>query len=408
MVSIPNAYYYPFLAARGDSSSSTSSSCVTCSGAPKCPVCGNDEQCAMTTQTCAKCPTTYCTKMTTSLGTDDPKGSSLTSAKIGGIAAGASVFALILMSLLSFYIYKKWWLKRHPRKIYDEEDEEDEDNDSEHPWKEGQDPRRMSQASFATTAASSVLTKASNVLNVAYIPGVKIRAGKARSPTSPKPSSIYSKETYLSGLEDASFHAGQVASKGSAPQLVSITEDSYDFDGEEKGGKEAINPIIEEEEEEEEEDNGNGNEKGAVVRDRSAKGTGFAPLILKPTAKPLESDSGSETESDSEDSDSDEENIELITAQLKQKNGTNSSTGSQTLYSRTLKSSKGSYKDSSRGGTDIPLEIVNPDAEERKAEKDVGTGKASNGGTSSTTDDYLLKVEFDDNDGSNPFETPFD
>ncbi|QPG73973.1 hypothetical protein FOA43_001289 [Brettanomyces nanus] len=428
MVALSQSFVYPFKLEKragtgmGKSSSSTSEEdCVTCSGTPKCPVCDNNEECAMTTQTCRECPKTYCTKLTTTL-TSTGTGNSLNSAKIGGIAVGSVIFVLLVIGGVGFLVYKKWWCKRRQNKAYGDYSGNTEDG-----WKNNNGSKRMSQASFATTAATSVLTKASNVLNVAYIPGVKIRTGKSLT-SGTKASSIFSKETYLSGIDDASFHAGQVASKGSTPHLVSISRNSYqygdgdsDTSGEVLGIKDLQNDVIVEEEEEEEEEEDANQEQSKPVYHKPI--TGFAPLIMKHVPEPLESDSGSDSLSCSEDSDSDEENIELITKQLRENGAVSTASGSiKTLHTnRSTKSihttptgSSSSHTFVPKKGLNIPLKIMR--ANFRKGLEDGNNDdddvRVDDNNNDNNNHDMLLEVDFGGttkkDDAKNPFNTPFD
>ena len=250
--------------------------CVICSTTPSCPQCKSYQQCAMTTQTCAQCPTTYC--IDNADGTNSTGANSLNSAEIGGIAGGLSGFVFILLLVGIYFLYKKY--KNHLLVDYElgigEEMKEltgfndyDDDYDEGAGGGYGQGVRnnmrnarssqflhpsnaekRMSQTSLSTMT-NSVLTKASNVLNIVYIPGVTnsrparpIVGGSRRNTRRPVDStysrgmSVYSKETYFSDLENASFHGGNVATRGGNPMLVEINQDDYNYDDEDKGLRE--------------------------------------------------------------------------------------------------------------------------------------------------------------------------
>lgn len=238
--------------------------CVVCPDTPSCPVCGTNEQCAMTTQTCLECPTTYC--LTISDNYNETKSDSLTNAQVGGIAGGLSAFVLIILAGLIYYLFKK--VRANAQTDFElginEEMKEltglfDDDYD----YKDSgpmntnlrtnrrrtltnSEYKRMSQNSLSTVT-NSVLTKASNVLNIVYVPGVTSSrpakppsiGGTRRNTRKPAASiysrgmSVYSKETYFSDLENASFHGGKVALKGVNPALVDINQDDYDFDSNE-------------------------------------------------------------------------------------------------------------------------------------------------------------------------------
>lgn len=239
-----------------------SAGCVICDSIPSCPECNSDEQCAMTTQTCSECPNTYCVKnsvIRNSTKSDD----SLSSAQIGGIAGSLSSLVFVLFLIGSYFLYKKYKNKIKNGE-FDEElknlneltnDLDDNNNgnisnnnnenekNSNYVYGNGNQDfnKRMSQTSFSTMT-NSVLTKASNVLNIAYVPGVtstrptKYSNLPKRNTRRPMTSiysrgvSVYSKDTYFSDLENASIHGGKIATKAGLPKLVQIKQDDYDFE----------------------------------------------------------------------------------------------------------------------------------------------------------------------------------
>lgn len=221
--------------------------CVICSSAPLCPSCKKNEQCSMSTQTCDKCPTTFC-----ELIVDDISATNtLSSAQIGGIAGGISGLFFIIVVTGIFFLLKRY------RKRMDVDFEsgigeemkglgqfDDNSNIPGTRQNRNYDSRynqgkRLSQNSLSTMT-NSVLTKASNVLNIGYVPGVTSRPTKPpsfMSRRSRKPGSIYSKtnsmlskETYFSDLENASINVGKVATKGANLTSININHDEYDFD----------------------------------------------------------------------------------------------------------------------------------------------------------------------------------
>lgn len=248
-----------------------SNGCVVCDTTPSCPQCESNQQCAMTTQTCAQCPTTYCIDISDDSSTAS-SSSSLSSAEVGGIAGALSGFFFILLLVGAYFLYKKY--KKHLFVDYElgigeemkeltgfnDDDDFDEGNlgygngvrGNIHNARSSQflhpsnAEKRMSQTSLSTMT-NSVFTKASNVLNIVYIPGVTnsrparpIVGGSRRNTRRPVNSaysrgmSVYSKETYFSDLENASFHGGNVATRGGNPMLVEINQDDYNYDDEDK------------------------------------------------------------------------------------------------------------------------------------------------------------------------------
>lgn len=236
--------------------------CVICQNTPSCPVCSDNEQCAMTTQTCSECPKTYCLAITSNY--NDTHSDSLTNAQVGGIAGGLSALVLVIIIGLIYYLFKKvkasaqadfeLGINEEMKELtgifdnsYDYEDSrlksDSERANRRRTMATGNEHKRMSQTSLSTVA-NSVLTKASNVLNIVYVPGVTSSrpakpptiGGTRRNTRKPAASmysrgmSVYSKETYFSDLDNASFHGGRVAMKGSNPLLVDIHQDDYDFE----------------------------------------------------------------------------------------------------------------------------------------------------------------------------------
>lgn len=269
--------------------------CVICSTTPSCPVCGDNQQCAMTTQTCSECPTTYCLNVSESINSTS-QHHSLSSAAVGGIAGGLGSFVFILL-LAGAYIFIRKFKNRlstdydfainEEMKMlngFDDDDAENYDIENEGALNHGDlfngkqaigrrpnqpynQSKRLSQNSISTMA-NSVFTKASNVLNIGYVPGVTI--ARPTKPTVPgrratrKPTasmyskgmSVYSKETYFSDLENASFHGGNVATRAGHPTLVEIKHDDYDFDDEyEEDGDEHEREHREGEDADDEDDN---------------------------------------------------------------------------------------------------------------------------------------------------------
>lgn len=304
--------------------------CLTCDTVPPCPKCKSDEQCAMTTQTCSKCPVTYCVKL------DDLTGSNtksvLSKSQITAISTSLSVVVFLAL-ILGFYLL---WKKFKPSKgglsmkninsIEEEDEEEGEELNSFEPSNND----RHSQA-------------ISNVINIAYIPGVTARSQPPKSSRHSIQNSSYSKDTFFSDLDNASFHGGKVASKATRPALVNL--DDYNFDDENSESQSDSEepssaaptrnpftfklqgsgfPVIEEEPDAE------GEEENSHMATKARNLTRYGSLRNK-IQPPLSSSSESEDESDS---DSDEENIELINKKHKE--------GTLDADSLNLPSSKGS------------------------------------------------------------------
>lgn len=276
--------------------------CLTCSSVPECPTCDSDEQCALTTQTCLKCPTTYCVKISSLSGSNT--NTNLTSSQIAAISTTLSVVFFFMLILWLYFVWKRRAKAKgfHQPVIIDHDTELDTLNDG----VDGSSPSRNSHA-------------ISNFINVAYIPGVTARAVAQQPPTISSRHSIqnssYSKDTFFSDLENASFHGGKVASKATRPALVNMDDYNYDPDEDNYSDDEDLHarnpfpfalqgatqiPVIEEEQDESED------EVTQHMRKAPRKLTRYGSLRNK-LQPPLSS-----SESSSGDSDSDEEHIELI------------------------------------------------------------------------------------------------
>ncbi|GMF02028.1 unnamed protein product [Ambrosiozyma monospora] len=218
----------------GRSDDGVSSNCVQCGDPPDCPTCPDDEECRQVTQSCNQCATATCVKKTSDSLNDNKSTSSSDTAKIGGIAGGVAAFVIILLVIGLFFIYKKWYKKKYPHGFfyyYEDDDEETQDKEAlieDRSHAEEMAARRQSQMS----SANSVFTRASNIINVAYIPGVTVRNPKVKKSdvSSNRALSIFSRETYFSDLENASINGGHVAVRGATPVLVKVEKDSYNFD----------------------------------------------------------------------------------------------------------------------------------------------------------------------------------
>ncbi|KAH3663701.1 hypothetical protein OGAPHI_005102 [Ogataea philodendri] len=365
-----------FIFERGDNSTD----CVSCTDSlPACPQCAETELCLQTSRTCSACPTRYCANSTTSSASSSAsattKSSSLSSAKVGGIAGGVAAFAFLILVGLFYVLYKKWYKKRYPYGFFYYFEDDDDEQDKEQFIGDQVRQRRNSQSTL-TTVANSVLTKASNVINVTYIPGVTTRNGSSRltnsraggsSNGSNRAMSVYSKETYFSDLEAASIHGGNVITRGGIPRLVNVEEDAYDYEAP-KNRFVLEDTILEGEESEEDEPQygtGTGSNTGSNSKTGTSGGTNLnlGPLVLRNNDDVL----GSSDESDL--GDSDEENIEYLTTQHMREQADSTKTKGDTV------------------SLDIPLDTLDP---------------ADSG-------EMLLEVDLDVQDQQqNPFESPLD
>lgn len=174
---------------RDFSSHLTFRSCIDCDE-PVCN-CASDEICVKSSRTCTQCPTTSCEP---SAPTPTPVSSSSGGSNVGAIAGGV-VGGLAFIAILTLLA---WWFVIRKRR---QEQTEALDHVSVQPENSVRHERGRSMQSIAST----VLTRASNVIQIAYIPGVTNRSppetpGTLVPPVPPIPSthvSTYSNDQYL-------------------------------------------------------------------------------------------------------------------------------------------------------------------------------------------------------------------
>lgn len=198
--------------------------CLKCDTVPVCLQCGSDEQCAMTTQTCDKCPTTYCIKNSQLNNGGSNANLGLSGGQVAAIAATLAVVGALVLAAWAFVV----WRRRKTQKLNIFSAAYNSSSDGNRLYKVGMDEDDDEEMEMHSLADSQ------GVFNVAYIPGVtaqgppKIRGNDSGSRPSSQAISAFSKDTLFSGLENASIHGGRVATRSAPPAIVQ--HDSYDFD----------------------------------------------------------------------------------------------------------------------------------------------------------------------------------
>ncbi|KAF3390324.1 hypothetical protein F1880_009404 [Penicillium rolfsii] len=129
--------------------------CKTCDSVPTCPACPDGQTCTMTAQTCDSCATTKCVSASTN--TVPPSDGPNVGAIAGGVVGGVIALAVILLLI--------WWFVVRKRR---NAQAEEKDHST---FNAARDGRQSTQS-----IASTVLTRASNVIQIAYIPGVTNRS----------------------------------------------------------------------------------------------------------------------------------------------------------------------------------------------------------------------------------------
>ncbi|KAH7093512.1 hypothetical protein FB567DRAFT_610037 [Paraphoma chrysanthemicola] len=133
-------------------------------------VCAKNEICVQTTATCEACAMVQC--QPNPLAVDDAPSKPNVGAIAGGVIGGVAFIAI-----LTFVVWK--YCLKGKRRPYSEADFQEMDMQEQEKVENDFASRRSARASTHTVAsmASSVLTRASNIIQIAYIPGVTNRSG---------------------------------------------------------------------------------------------------------------------------------------------------------------------------------------------------------------------------------------
>ncbi|KAF2767340.1 hypothetical protein EJ03DRAFT_156561 [Teratosphaeria nubilosa] len=177
--------------------------CVQCpDGTPSCPSCGKNEICSLVPQSCSTCSYATCIKNPSRAST--PRGPNV-GAIAGGVVGGVLAVAITVFLIWRFYIKKK----REQQELEAEAWEEDDIAQQ----KRNQHFRAMHADNASTRSrgslANSILSRASNIIQIAYIPGVMNRNGSGNtSPVPPIPAALRGNQppkSPLSNEDDAIF-----------------------------------------------------------------------------------------------------------------------------------------------------------------------------------------------------------
>lgn len=152
--------------------------CVVCptGEAPSCPVCPSGQFCVQSTESCTSCAQAVCRVLGSAV--EKPQSSS-GKPNVGAIAGGV-IGGIVFIAIVVFVIWK-YCLKGKRQPWAEEQGWNAEMDMGGQQEKQENDfaSRRSTRASTHTVAsmASSVLTRASNIIQIAYIPGVTNRSG---------------------------------------------------------------------------------------------------------------------------------------------------------------------------------------------------------------------------------------
>ncbi len=147
--------------------------CANCPPSPPpCPVCSSDEICSLIGGGCDTCAVTMCTKIGSQPTSTPSSGSSASAA---GPIAGGVIGGIAVVCLMTFLVWRFCIKKR--REAYSESDWPEVEIIGEKGGDEfGMQRDRRASTHSVRSIASTALTRASNVIQIAYIPGVTNRS----------------------------------------------------------------------------------------------------------------------------------------------------------------------------------------------------------------------------------------
>ena len=133
---------------------------------PPCPVCASNEVCSLFGGGCETCPTTRCEPVNGS-SRSSGGGSNPAGPIAGGVIGGIVVICILTYLVWRFCIRKR--RQEYDEKVWRASDYETAGGDF-------QSARSRASMHSVRSIASTVLTRASNVIQIAYIPGVTNRS----------------------------------------------------------------------------------------------------------------------------------------------------------------------------------------------------------------------------------------
>ncbi|KAE8153170.1 hypothetical protein BDV25DRAFT_137246 [Aspergillus avenaceus] len=186
--------------------------CVKCdTAAPACPSCDTGSVCTMISQSCDQCATTKCVKTTSSSSQNSSGGGSNVGAIAGGVVGG-----VLAVAIITFLVW--WFFVRKKRQEYAQQGGSEGEKSS-----TTTDPRQARKST--NSIASTVLTRASNVIQIAYIPGVTNRSPPETPlvpPVPPLPGAAPDQHFFMPGdLRDSTWSDTSRAHRSIAPSLRS-------------------------------------------------------------------------------------------------------------------------------------------------------------------------------------------
>ncbi|KAI9643046.1 hypothetical protein NHQ30_008781 [Ciborinia camelliae] len=149
--------------------------CVECNGdTPACPSCAENEICSLVPPTCTQCQQTVCVASSAAPSTTVSSSAPAKSGPNVGAIAGGVIGGVLAVAAVTYLVWR--FCIKTKRQQFEQDD-----------WIDNQEQanaekdfamRRDARASTHTVGsiASTVLTRASNIIQIAYIPGVTNRS----------------------------------------------------------------------------------------------------------------------------------------------------------------------------------------------------------------------------------------
>lgn len=159
--------------------------CLSCdpNANPTCPVCAADETCTLISPSCNACASTQCSKIGASSNAGTQSAANVHQKSAAGPIAGGVIGGIAAIVLVTFFVWRFCIKKR--REEWHQKSWEDPAANTE---KENEDLGAQRSARASTRSiASTVLTRASNIIQIAYIPGVTNRSPELIPPVPPIP-----------------------------------------------------------------------------------------------------------------------------------------------------------------------------------------------------------------------------
>ncbi|KAL3424604.1 Protein OPY2 [Phlyctema vagabunda] len=154
--------------------------CVTgcATETPSCPTCPDGQICQLIPPSCDACQSTTCVASASSSSNSSPSSSKSDDGPNTGAIAGGVIGGVLAIAIITYLVWR--FCIKTKRQQYEQEDwiQDHGEEDDGLPAEKDFTMRRDARASTHTVGsiASTVLTRASNIIQIAYIPGVTNRS----------------------------------------------------------------------------------------------------------------------------------------------------------------------------------------------------------------------------------------